>query len=72
LKQKSISPTKYFKRSYGLAFEVNDLQAAIEGKEILTAPNSPSEGFTVAMILDNGAPVDLLEFRHDPSIGPSH
>jgi hypothetical protein len=46
-----------------IAFEVDDLQAAIEGKEILTAPNSPSEGVTVAMILDRGAPVELLEFR---------
>ena len=52
-----------------IAFEVDDLQAAIEGKEILTAPNSPSEGVTVAMILDSGAPVELLEFRRDPSSG---
>jgi hypothetical protein len=46
-----------------IAFEVDDLQAALEGKEILTAPNSPSEGVMVAMILDSGAPVELLEFR---------
>jgi hypothetical protein len=52
-----------------IAFEVDDLQAAIEGKEILTAPNSPSEGVTVAMILDSGAPVELLEFRRDLSSG---
>ncbi|MGD0868561.1 MAG: hypothetical protein ABSB88_03335 [Bryobacteraceae bacterium] len=48
-----------------IAFEVDDLQAAIEGKEILTAPNSPSEGVMVAMILDSGAPVELLEFQRD-------
>jgi hypothetical protein len=54
-----------------VAFEVDDLQAAIEGKEILTAPNSPSEGVTVAMILDSGAPVELLEFRRDGSSGPA-
>jgi hypothetical protein len=52
-----------------IAFEVDDLQAAIEGKEILTAPNSPSEGVTVAMILDSGAPVELLEFRRDLTNG---
>ena len=52
-----------------VAFEVDDLQAAIEGKEILTAPNSPSEGVMVAMILDSGAPVELLEFRRDRSGG---
>ena len=45
-----------------VAFEVDDLAAALEGKEILTQPNSPSEGVTVAMILDHGAPVELLEF----------
>ena len=38
---------------------------------VLTAPNSPSEGVTVAMILDSGAPVELLEFRHDLSSGPT-
>ena len=45
-----------------VAFEVDDLAAALEGKEILIAPNSPSEGVTVAMILDDGAPVELMEF----------
>jgi hypothetical protein len=52
-----------------IAFEVDDLQTAIEGKEILTAPNSPSEGVMVAMIVDSGAPVELLEFRRDLSSG---
>ena len=46
-----------------IAFEVDDLEAAIKGKQILTAPNSPSEGVRVAMILDNGAPVELIQFR---------
>jgi hypothetical protein len=46
-----------------VAFEVDDLQAAIVGKQILTEPNSPSEGVMVAMILDSGAPVELLEFK---------
>jgi hypothetical protein len=45
-----------------VAFEVDDLTAALKGKEILVPPNSPSKGVTVAMILDNGAPVELLEF----------
>jgi hypothetical protein len=45
-----------------VAFEVDDLAAALEGKEILTPPNSPSEGVTVAMILDHGAPVELIWF----------
>lgn len=45
-----------------VAFEVDDLATALEGKDILTPPNSPSEGVTVAMIVDNGAPVELITF----------
>jgi hypothetical protein len=45
-----------------LAFEVDDLVSALEGKEILTPPNSPSPGVRVAMIAHDGAPIELLEF----------
>jgi hypothetical protein len=45
-----------------IAFEVDDLATALEGKEILTPPNNPGEGIMVAMILDNDAPVELIEF----------
>lgn len=48
-----------------VAFEVDDLALAIQGKEILIPPNSPSDGVTVAMIIADGAPVELLEFRAD-------
>jgi len=44
-----------------VAFEVDDLEAELEGKEILIAPNSPSPGVRVAFIVDNGAPVELME-----------
>lgn len=44
------------------AFEVDDLDAALVGKEILTLPNSPSPGVRVAMILHDGCPVELIEF----------
>ena len=46
-----------------VAFEVDDLEAALGGREILIPPNCPSEGVKVAMIVDNGAPVELLEFQ---------
>ena len=49
-----------------LAFEVDDLERALEGKEILTPPNSPSEGVRVAMILYDGAPVELIQFPSKP------
>ena len=49
-----------------LAFVVDDLEAALEGKEVLTPPGSPSEGLRVAMIVHNGAPIELMEFAdHD-------
>ena len=48
-----------------VAFEVDNLEAALRGKEILVPPNCPSAGVKVAMIIDNGAPVELLEFQND-------
>ena len=44
-----------------VAFRVDDLDAALEGKEVLIAPNSPSPGIRVAFIVENGAPVEFLE-----------
>jgi len=45
-----------------LAFEVDDLEAELVGREILIAPNQPSPGLTVAFIVDNGAPIEFLKF----------
>ena len=47
-----------------VAFEVDDLERALRdcGAEVLTPPNSPSPGVRVAMIIDNGAPIELIEF----------
>ena len=47
-----------------IAFEVDDLIEAINGKEVLIKPNSPSEGVLVALIIEDGAPVELLEIDH--------
>ncbi len=46
-----------------IAFEVDDLDKELEGKEILIPQNSPSEGVTVAFILDDGVPVEFLQFH---------
>jgi len=46
-----------------VAFEVEDLEQALVGHEILIDPNSPSEGVLVAFVLCNGAPVEFLEFE---------
>ena len=47
-----------------LAFVVQDLDYELSSKKfkILANPGSPSEGIRVAMILHNGAPVELIEY----------
>ncbi len=44
-----------------VAFEVDDLESELEGREVLIAPNSPSPGVLVAFVVDDGAPVELIE-----------
>ena len=50
-----------------VAFVVEDIEAAIADKEVLIKPNSPSEGVIVAFIVDNGAPIELLQFERPES-----
>src|SRR5678815_4635768 len=45
-----------------VAFVVDDIEAAIAGKEVLIKPNSPTKGVTVAFIVHNGAPIEFLQF----------
>ena len=45
-----------------IAFEVDNLETALKGKELIGQIGSPSEGVRVAMIIDNGVPIELLEF----------
>jgi hypothetical protein len=49
-----------------VAFEVDDLEAELAGKDVLIPPNSPSPGVTVAFIVDDGAPVELIRFEKRP------
>ncbi|MGB9006573.1 MAG: hypothetical protein WCB96_12685 [Candidatus Aminicenantales bacterium] len=50
-----------------LAFEVDDLEAELAGREVLIAPNSPSPGLTVAFIVDNGVPIEFLAYERKTS-----
>ena len=52
-----------------VAFQVDNLNEALEGKEVIIQPNSPSAGVTVAFILEDGAPVELLEFSDSTGAG---
>ena len=45
-----------------IAFEVDNLEQALKGKKLIGKISSPSEGVKVAMIVDNNAPIELLEF----------
>jgi len=61
----SESPVSLLVRSVPhLAFEVDDLDRALEGKELIDEPSSPMTGVRVAMILHDGMPVELLEFSN--------
>ena len=47
-----------------VAFEVDDLAAAIEGQNVIIEANAPSAGVLVAFIEVNGAPVELMQIDH--------
>jgi hypothetical protein len=46
-----------------VAFEVDDLDAALAGQHVIYPPGSPSEGVRSAMIIHNGALIELIWFR---------
>ena len=48
-----------------VAFEVDDLAAALEGQRVIIEPNSPNLGVIVAFVEVNGAPVELLQIDHE-------
>jgi hypothetical protein len=45
-----------------IAFEVKNLERALKGFEPLGEISSPSRGTRVAMIVHDGAPIELIEF----------
>ncbi len=44
-----------------VAFEVDDLDAALQGNDILIEPFEPMEGLRVAFIMDDGAPIEFMQ-----------
>jgi hypothetical protein len=44
-----------------IAFEVDDIYAAIRGKKVIIQPNSPSKGNIVAFIKVNGVPIEFIQ-----------
>ena len=45
-----------------VAFEVENLSAALEGQRIIIHPNRPSKGLLVAFIEVDGVPVELMQY----------
>jgi len=50
-----------------VAFEVDDLDSALLGQHVISPPGSPSDGVRAAMIVVDGAPVELIWFRKQGS-----
>lgn len=48
-----------------VAFEVDDLEAALEGHRVIIEPNGPSHGVIVAFVEVGGAPVELMQIDHE-------
>jgi len=44
-----------------VAFRVDDLDKAIEGRTVILGPYFPLEGYRVAMIEDGGAPIEFVQ-----------
>jgi hypothetical protein len=44
-----------------VAFEVEDLEAALAGRKVIIEPNSPSAGTLVAFIEQDGAPIEFIQ-----------
>lgn len=50
-----------FQKVAHVAYYVDNIEEAIEGREILVEPFSPGEGVRVAFIVHNGSPVEFME-----------
>ena len=51
-----------------IAFVVDNIIDAIKGKVVLIEPNSPAEGVTICFIIEDGAPVEFLQFDRLPNL----
>ena len=49
-----------------MAFAVRDLDKALDGQEVIVAPTKPFEGVKVAFVIQDGAPVEYMQFDTSP------
>jgi hypothetical protein len=44
-----------------IAYKVQDLKAAMAGKQVLMEPFSPAPGLTVAFVVEEGIPIEFMQ-----------
>ena len=44
-----------------IAYKIKDLKKAMAGKEVLMEPFSPAPGLTVAFVVEEGIPIELMQ-----------
>lgn len=50
------------KKTAHIAYEVEDLEEAIKGKTVLMEPFNASETLKIAFIMDDEAPIELMQY----------
>ena len=43
-----------------IAYKVDDIKAEMAGRDVLLEPFNPAEGVTVAFVMEEGAPIELM------------
>ncbi|HRX78269.1 MAG TPA: hypothetical protein P5307_04365 [Pirellulaceae bacterium] len=46
-----------------VAYRVDDMSAAIEGKEMILEPFTPMPGLSVAFVMEDGAVIEFMKFE---------
>ena len=46
-----------------IAYEVEDLEAELKNANILLEPFDPAPELTVAFVIEEGAPIELMKFK---------
>ncbi len=63
--EKDSPISKIIQKVPHIAFEVDNLEDAIKSKQLIGKIETPSKRVRTAIILENGAPVEFLEFSKD-------
>jgi hypothetical protein len=62
--EKESEMPELLKTTTHIAYTVDDLKAEMSGKEVLLDPFDPVEGVTVAFVVEEGAPIELMRMSN--------